>query len=255
MNQVVFENTFDGLLTSVFEIYAQKLVDVDLIPEGNDCELFFRKKVRVATDLEKSRRVQDQIIKYLGKNGLKSLWKATLTETPTIGQTIFEVIRYMLQRKTNVLADFGNPSVLTLHEALKKLSRERHRMTAFVRFQRASDGTYCAIISPDFDVLPIIADHFKSRYADQKWMIFDTKRKYGIYYDLKEVYPVELNQPSADLTPSGSCITLDESEEGFQNLWKSYFKATNIASRRNIKLHLQHVPKRYWKYLTEKAKD
>ncbi|MEO6759204.1 MAG: DUF4130 domain-containing protein, partial [Saprospiraceae bacterium] len=25
-----------------------------------------------------------------------------------------------------------------------------------------------------------------------------------------------------------------------------------IPERRNLKLHLQHVPKRYWKYLTEK---
>ncbi|TXD94923.1 DUF4130 domain-containing protein [Gillisia hiemivivida] len=26
-----------------------------------------------------------------------------------------------------------------------------------------------------------------------------------------------------------------------------------MKSRKNMKLHLQHVPKRYWKYLTEKS--
>ncbi len=26
----------------------------------------------------------------------------------------------------------------------------------------------------------------------------------------------------------------------------------DISSRQNLKLHLQHLPKRYWKYLTEK---
>ncbi|RZJ49641.1 MAG: DUF4130 domain-containing protein, partial [Chryseobacterium sp.] len=25
-----------------------------------------------------------------------------------------------------------------------------------------------------------------------------------------------------------------------------------IVERKNLKLHVQHVPKRYWKYLTEK---
>ena len=33
---------------------------------------------------------------------------------------------------------------------------------------------------------------------------------------------------------------------------KNYFKSTNIVARKNTKLHTQHVPKRYWKYLTEK---
>ena len=47
-------------------------------------------------------------------------------------------------------------------------------------------------------------------------------------------------------------ITLDAQEALYDQLWKDYFKSTNIVERRNIKLHLQHVPKRYWKYLTEK---
>jgi len=38
----------------------------------------------------------------------------------------------------------------------------------------------------------------------------------------------------------------------FQTLWQDYFKSTNIVSRKNMKLHIRHVPKRYWKYLSEK---
>ncbi|RZL34744.1 MAG: DUF4130 domain-containing protein, partial [Pedobacter sp.] len=45
---------------------------------------------------------------------------------------------------------------------------------------------------------------------------------------------------------------LNEKEELYTHLWKDYFKSTNIESRKNTKLHVQHVPKRYWKYLTEK---
>jgi len=41
-------------------------------------------------------------------------------------------------------------------------------------------------------------------------------------------------------------------EYEYQTLWNDYFKSTNIASRINPKLHTQHVPKRYWKYLSEK---
>jgi probable DNA metabolism protein len=43
-----------------------------------------------------------------------------------------------------------------------------------------------------------------------------------------------------------------EDESAYQYLWKNYFTSVNIVSRKNTKLHLRHIPKRYWKYLTEK---
>ncbi|MGK4566274.1 DUF4130 domain-containing protein [Flavobacterium sp. 3HN19-14] len=46
--------------------------------------------------------------------------------------------------------------------------------------------------------------------------------------------------------------TLRDKEGLYALLWNDYFKSTNIPARKNMKLHLQHVPKRYWKYLTEK---
>jgi hypothetical protein len=36
------------------------------------------------------------------------------------------------------------------------------------------------------------------------------------------------------------------------NFKKPKVDHTNIKERKNDKLHVQHVPKRYWKYLTEK---
>lgn len=45
---------------------------------------------------------------------------------------------------------------------------------------------------------------------------------------------------------------LAENEVLYQRLWKRYFKAITIRERINPKLHRQHLPRRYWKYLTEK---
>ena len=44
-----------------------------------------------------------------------------------------------------------------------------------------------AIVQPDFNVLPLIEKHFRERYADQRWLIYDVRRKYGLYYDLQTV--------------------------------------------------------------------
>ncbi|MDX1784336.1 MAG: TIGR03915 family putative DNA repair protein, partial [Aequorivita vladivostokensis] len=107
-------------------------------------------------------------------------------------------------------------------------------------------------IAPDFNVLPINATHFKKRYADQNWLIYDLKRKYGIYYDLKNVKTVQLEISEAINTQkeAPNFFTLEEIQ--FQKLWGNYFKNSNIASRKNMRLHIKHIPKRYWKYLTEK---
>jgi probable DNA metabolism protein len=44
----------------------------------------------------------------------------------------------------------------------------------------------------------------------------------------------------------------DENEELYQTLWQQYFTNVNIKARKNMKLHIQHMPRRYWKHLVEK---
>jgi probable DNA metabolism protein len=111
------------------------------------------------------------------------------------------------------------------------------------------DQLYYAIIQPDFNVLPLIANHFKERYADQRWLIYDCRRKYGLCYDLREVSEVMIHFNEGNSEEEN---VYDEKESLYQELWKQYFDSVNIKARRNMKLHIQHVPKRYWKYLIEK---
>jgi probable DNA metabolism protein len=127
-------------------------------------------------------------------------------------------------------------------------------MEAFVRFRLTKDGLYFASIEPDFDVLPLISKHFNSRYADQKWVIYDLKRNYGLYYDLEKVDIINISLPEDfDATKTSQDFFAAEELE-FQTLWQDYFESTNIPSRKNMKLHIRHVPKRYWKYLSEKLR-
>src|SRR5690606_40837493 len=121
-----------------------------------------------------------------------------------------------------------------------------------VRFSKSSDGLFFAIIEPDFNVLPLIVGFFKKRYADQKWLIYDVKRQYGLLYAKLNVMEVNLTLEEKDALSAKSVIMLDKTDAHFQQLWKRYYQSTNIEARRNMKLHLQHVPRRYWKYLVEK---
>ena len=252
MTNLRYDGSFEGLLTCVFEVYEHKLKSVNISTNLTKQDDLFAETWQIETNTSRANRVQTKIIELAGKQAFTSLWKAYLSELPTIENTILQVVQQIITGKHNVLSNYSNADVVALQKVLKKVSRERHRMTAFVRFQQATDQIYYAIIEPEFNVLPLIRTHFKNRFADQQWLIFDQHRNYGIFYNLEEVIVVEPTIPTNE-TDLALRIPLTDCEAEFQRLWQSYFSATGIAARKNTKLHLQHVPKRYWNYLTEKT--
>ena len=121
-------------------------------------------------------------------------------------------------------------------------------MKGFIRFQRLADDRYLALVSPRYDVLPLIRRHFEARFADQEWIIYDTRRNYGLVYDGDTTKALQL-----DLTQLRSATSdVEASEHQYQSLWRQYYRAINIDLRNNPRLHLQRLPRRYWRYLTEK---
>jgi len=248
----IYDGSFEGFLTCVFNAYEMKMMQVNIVREVLFQNTFFGTNEVVVTDKEKANRVWKGLKKKITTNELRRFYYAFLSELPTVENTLFNAITYVFNTKYNVASNFTNKHVLDIAKLTKNVSREKHRMEAFVRFKLTKDNIYFANIEPDFNVLPLISKHFEKRYADQKWLIYDLLRNYGIYYNLEkvEIVNLELNK-NFDATKTSSAIfTAIELE--FQQLWKDYFKSTNIASRKNMKLHTQHVPKRYWKYLSEK---
>jgi probable DNA metabolism protein len=127
------------------------------------------------------------------------------------------------------------------------------RILQFVRFQQTIDNIFFAPVEPQFDVLPYTVRHFRNRFADQQWLIYDVRRDYGFYYNLETVTEITLSEKNFsghDGKLAGGIA--QEDEVMYQTLWKSYFKHIHIEERRNAKLQRQHMPRRYWKFLTEK---
>lgn len=210
--------------------------------------------LHIDTDKIKAERVWKGLKERLSKEALDQFYYCYLSEITGIEDVLLHYARYAFSSDKNIEADFGHTAVLTVAQTARKVWREKHRMEAFVRFQLLKDGIYYSGIEPDHDVLPLILRHFKSRYADQDWLIYDIKRRYGIYYDKSrsEVKEVTLEWTENPKTLNAESTIFEPEEVHYQQLWKDYFKHTGIPERKNLKLHIQHVPRRYWKYLTEK---
>jgi len=251
MTIVEYDGSFAGLLTAVFEIYEYRLADVQIVKNGHPIQDVFAERKQVDTNDEKAKRVWAGLGKKISESALRQLYWYYLSEERGFENRLYGYIKYALSSTDNIEQDYTNETVLRIAQTVRKVGREKHRMEAFVRFQLTKDEIYYATVEPDFNVLPLILPHFKSRYADQNWLIYDLKRKYGIYY---EKHTEQVSEITITHNESGkdTASIFQAGEEMYQLLWKDYFKSTGIPERRNMKLHIQHVPKRYWKYLTEK---
>lgn len=248
----IFDGSYPGFLSCVFDSFARKEPDVRLILRGDQPDDLFLTHRAVSTDTAHAKRVQEGLEKHLGALAARDFYKVFLSGDRKSWAAAFRIIRQVFDGHPDILQNFGNEDVMYFSLTLKKVNRERHRMKAFIRFQKSSDGLFFSVIEPDFDVLPLIAGFFRDRYSDQSWLIWDNKRQYGLLYDQITVSPVQLSPEEKTALTSGITLTLDEKDAHFQQLWKQYFQSTNIKARKNMKLHLRHVPKRYWKYLPEK---
>lgn len=249
---VVYDGSFEGFLTVVFKVFEEKIKQVDIQREGNVQASFFGESEEVITNKTQADRVWNGLKKKLTPFGRNQLYYSFLSELESVENILLDYIQQVFAIPENIEKDFSNATVLKLSKIAKSVGREKHRMEAFVRFRLTKDGLYFASVAPDFNVLPLIAKHFKSRYADQKWVIYDIERKYGLYYNLENVETIVMDFPKEfDFTKTSKDFFAEE-ELAFQELWQNYFKSTNIESRKNRVLHVKHVPKRYWKYLSEK---
>ena len=252
MTTVIYDGSYEGWLSAIFEIFEYKLKDVFFAKEAGSSASLFSPPHRVLTCETKANRVMKGLEKRLSAEGMRRVYRTFLSEEKGSEELLWRYASQVFASPVNIEKDFSSPAVWEVEKTSNRVKREAHRMEAFVRFKLTKDQLYYALIEPDHNVLPLITGHFKGRYADQRWLIYDLKRKYGIYYDLQTVTTVELDFNAAINSSRYIAEISDEREEFFQDLWRRYFSSVNIEARKNIKLQVKEMPKRYWKHMTEK---
>ncbi|WP_189418828.1 TIGR03915 family putative DNA repair protein [Cellvibrio zantedeschiae] len=251
MKIYAYDGSFEGLLSCIFAIFQTKVPPTAIAIEGLTQFSLLDETVLIATDLDQAERVLKAVDLYSSERGAQLLYRLFLSELTHMEMLIYNMVKIIMAAKdVTILSNFANATVLEVAQIDRMISREVHRMHAFVRFQKLENGLFYAEIEPDFNVLPLIGEHFERRYADQRWLIVDQKRSYGLVYDLQECQFVDAH--NINIRDQQSTHKMDDKELAFQKLWGVYFHSVNIKERSNLRLHLRHMPKRYWKHLIEK---
>jgi probable DNA metabolism protein len=209
----------------------------------------------VETDDRKAERVWKGIVSHSSEENAHRIYRVFLAGLQDTPMLLVKFIRIIIGSDKNEETNFAEPVVLEVHKLHQKVCQEAHRINGFVRFQKTVENNYYASFAPMYDVLPLCIPHFRDRFADQVWIIYDLKRNYGFLYDLKTVSRVvfdelKVNPQNGQLQSS----LLADDEKLFQRLWKQYYHSICIQERKNDKVHRQHLPRRFWKYLPEKGR-
>jgi probable DNA metabolism protein len=249
----LYDKSFDGFLCCLFQSYSRKIWPSAIVGTGEQIPGIWQQLVRISTDEAQAERVWNGLSERITEKLADELFRIHFSEMENIDLSLFGYIRKIFDLGPGITGNYADQDVKTVLDIQRRLNREACRVAQFVRFQKTADNIYFAAYNPEYNVIPMVLHHFEDRFADQRWMIYDIRRKRGYFYDGKEIQWVsllseKLDERTGDLDPA----ILSAEEMLFQKLWIQYFKSICINERLNLKLHMQKIPKRYWRYLTEK---
>jgi len=242
----VYDGSFEGLLTAVYEAYYRRQEPDSITMSGDLQENLFMEYVFIETNPEKADKVYNSIRQKISFEALQNVFYVYLSEHEEAALWIYKYLQLGWKIGRDVDKALADERVLRIHNLSRKVSWERHRLLGLIRFKKLQDNIYYAQIEPDYNVIGLVAPHFAERLADQNWIIHDVKRGTAAIYNCLEWIIAEVN---------GSVpVTLDKEEPVYQNLWKQYFKSIAIQSKINPRLQRSYMPVRYWKHLIEKQR-
>ena len=248
---LIYDGSFNGFLTAIFVAFEEKLNVADIQKNGLGQNGLFSDSETIFTHVEKAKRVWNGI-RNKSHNAITNVYFAFLSENEGVEMVLFDYIQKLMGTTQGKYLDYSDSTVASIGQLARKVGREKQRMEAFMNFQRTKDDIHFATVAPDFDVLPLISKHYRNRFADQQWLIFDTKRGYGIYYNLDHVELVSLNMKGifnkrTQISTVQTSLTNDA-----QALWSGHFKNIGVKSHIKPKLHAQQMAKRSATYFEEK---
>src|SRR5688572_7114603 len=112
MVTVVYDGSFEGLLTAVFEIYEYRFSEVDIVRQQHAQVNLFGKQHNCIADQNKANRLWRGLKAKLSNAALNQLYRAYLSELPALENQLYRYIRYVFDSTVSIEHDYSNPHVL-----------------------------------------------------------------------------------------------------------------------------------------------
>ena len=239
----LYDGTFEGLLTIVFDCFVDKSIPLNIFPINNYNINILEEIIEIKTDFEKSQRIFNGIIKNISYESLYNSYYAFLANNDFKEINILKYLLngFIIGPKINTMLSIDY--VFNVYSLRKKMLFESHKFKGLLRFMDIGNSILYSSIHPTHNILENLGHHFINRLSNENFIIHDKNRNIALFYNTKE-YKI-INNFSFDIT------NLSQEEKDYQNLWKAFFKTISIKERKNPKVQMEFMPKKYWQDLIE----
>ncbi len=238
---LVYDGTFEGFLSLVYEVYYKKLKPIKIYKTLPN-EMIFEEILELKTSKDNAIKVLTAIKTKFPKELIQRILNIFMCDSKEFELYLLEYIIIGF-KETKQLYNINNSCVFYLNSLEKELFRNVHKLTGFVRFEELEDGTLYAKVESKFNVVYFLGKHFLKRFNNQNFIIHDLNRKLA-FVKMQNDFSVQevafFDEPN-----------YSSNEQKFQKLWKSFFSAVTIKERINPKLQTQMVPLLYRTYMSE----
>ena len=239
----IYDGTFDGLLTIVFDSYLNKTLPQKIVSSNNYINNFLDNTFLIKTDYEKSKKIFDNIVINICKDALYNTYYAFLSNDK---EKEINILKYLCNG-FDIGSEINNKITISYVFKVINLRRkalsECHKLKGLLRFKEIYNNLCYSTIHPDNNILEPLGKHFINRMPKMQFIIHDKNRDLCFIYNSKEYRIIE--------STNIKIPSVSSDEIAYQELWKLFFNTISIRERTNLKCQMQFMPKKYWKDLIE----
>lgn len=237
------DGTLEGLLTAVFDSYTFHPAPLSIHAAVTCQQELGRRYVEIPADDAKAERVIAGVKKSMGADGYAQVWTGFQSNYVYKEDIIYKYIRLGMKIGRAIHQKITDERVMRLQKLVSLVDREAGMLRQFIRFSKLEGGVYYGEITPEHNVVPMLMPHFVSRFQIQPFIIHD--KTHGLC-GISDTKTWVIAADEELLLPAFSA-----DDTAYRRMWKAFYDTIAIKERTNPVCRRNHMPKKYWKHLTE----
>ncbi len=248
-----YDGSLEGLLSAIFAAYERRENPTDVEPGFRLQPRIDQRVSLIDVNLEHAERVRAGLAGSCGPAAYSAMKAAALCSEAGSGTAAYRFVRYAYDAapsRRRAFSDVAHPDVAPLRRIWKRVGTERERMLQFVRFEELEGGLWFARCNPQDSVIPLVMDHFASRFNTQAFIIYDEAHGVAGVYEGRDWYLVNVADGGSLNIPPATAR-----EAQMRAAWKAFYRSVSVEARYNPELRRHFMPKRLWRNITEMQED
>ncbi len=214
---------------------ARALLEQDILPQ----EIVWSSERTIFEETISPKQNHDGV--SVPKEFLKMAEVAALHSDEKRWPLLYRILYRVTHGDRHLLKIEVDDDVRRLHLLVKAVSRDMHKMKAFVRFRRVGEVVpehFVAWHRPDHNIVEKMAPWFRDRFGSTRWSILTPNR--SAHWDLQTL----------SFGPGVPRSSAPE-EDILEDLWRDYYASIFNPARVKIKVMKAEMPIRHWATLPE----